>query len=297
MLQTKIETIDADMARKYLEHNMVNRHINHERVLAYKDELINGSWELNGESIKFNSDGEMIDGQHRLSAIIESGIPMTTVVTYGIDTEISSIDRGRPRSLRDSLIIGGMSTDIVSSASIAAAKLHYDIQRSKRLVSDISIKNFIEYYKDDLQKINVILSRRAHKKNKSIRNGVFCLAYLYALNVELSYSEIDTFSEIVQTGFYSNKSQSSAIVLRNDWLSGTLGTHNRLNRENMLYAIEKALSDFHAGYPRKVSYKAINTPTYSNNAKFRGIDSDELNKQEYQRQASKVRIDRRGETE
>lgn len=41
-------------------------------------------WSIHGDSIDFDSDGRLSNGQHRLVAIIESGLPQTFVVVEGV---------------------------------------------------------------------------------------------------------------------------------------------------------------------------------------------------------------------
>ena len=45
----------------------------------------NGEWKLNGKSICFDWNGRLLNGQHRLSAVVRSGVPLTTLVVRGLD--------------------------------------------------------------------------------------------------------------------------------------------------------------------------------------------------------------------
>ena len=55
-----------------------------------------GRWDVNGECIKINSAGHVVDGQHRLKACIEAGVPFTTWVLHGVD-QINNVDCGSRR--------------------------------------------------------------------------------------------------------------------------------------------------------------------------------------------------------
>lgn len=59
-------------------------------------------WDLNGESIKFDANGNLIDGQHRLLACIKANCSFRTVVFRGADRD-TNIDTGAKRSLVDIL--------------------------------------------------------------------------------------------------------------------------------------------------------------------------------------------------
>lgn len=269
-MDTRIETIDKDKASEYLSHNMVNRKLSQGRVSQYADSLARGDWQLNGESIKFNDKGEMIDGQHRLNAIIKSGVPMLTVVVYGISDDVSVMDRGRNRSVTDALLVEGFDKSIATNTCVAMAKLHYRTQIGSSNCSDSFVRKFIEENAEVLLRLNAILGRGSSKSShrQLVKNAPMELALFYALNVEVPWEEIEEFISIIKTGFYENRKQTSAIVLRNDLIGQIVGARAGGERVYATYAIEKAIYDFHHGNERKQSYKNINKPTYSNNIKF-----------------------------
>ena len=111
------ETIDPNKARVYLEGNDNNRPLSAKHVEYLAGEIRNDRWQMNGETIKFNG-SRLLDGQHRLHAIIKAGRPITTVVARGLDSEtFHTIDSGKKRSAADTLSVAGER----SSTRIAAA--------------------------------------------------------------------------------------------------------------------------------------------------------------------------------
>ena len=267
MVTTTIETIDTERAKLYLADNMVNRRLSQQRVIQYADSLRRGDWQLNGESIKFNDHGEMIDGQHRLSAIIYCNIPMTTVVMRGIDDGVSIIDRGRNRNLADSLLIEGISKSIANNTIIAIVKLHHYIQTSLSNCSDSFVREYIEAHADNLERVNSILTGDSHAPFK-IKAAPMGLAMFYAGETEVGFDELDKFAKAVRSGFYETRRETAAIVIRNDLINNPMRNSNLGARKYTCYAIEKAIYDYHHGIERKKSYRNVDKPTYSNNAKF-----------------------------
>jgi hypothetical protein len=84
-------------------------------VLAGK--LLRAEWQVNGDSIRFDSDGRLRDGQHRLQMVAQTGIAIDVVVVRGIEPgSFVTIDTGKKRSLSDVLAIRGE----VSAAHLAA---------------------------------------------------------------------------------------------------------------------------------------------------------------------------------
>lgn len=81
--------------------------------------MLKGEWDPNnGECIKIAKDGTLIDGQHRLYAIIKAGIPVQVMVMVGLDLSAQdTIDRGRKRNLADILTMRGDSRCTLLSAS------------------------------------------------------------------------------------------------------------------------------------------------------------------------------------
>jgi len=102
------ETITPAIAEKYLKKNTFNRPLSPGTVRRYAIDLENGLWVQNGETVKFNCDGTLIDGQHRLKAISNSGIPAKMIVVRGLEKKVfANIDNGRKRNLADLLAILG----------------------------------------------------------------------------------------------------------------------------------------------------------------------------------------------
>ena len=105
---TKTLDITPDMAAKMLELNSMNRNISQLNVTRYANDMASGAWDQNGETIKVAEDGTILDGQHRLWAIIESGVTVTMIVVYNVQKKaIGSIDSGIIRYFRDLLKIKG----------------------------------------------------------------------------------------------------------------------------------------------------------------------------------------------
>jgi hypothetical protein len=125
----EVITITPDIARRLLETNENNRPILRRTLRAMVHDILNGRWELNGESIIISKEGLLNDGQHRLEAVVEADTPIQSLVVFGVTRESrKTVDTGRSRKISDFLIMDG-----VSSASYAGtvAKLHY-LYRTKK---------------------------------------------------------------------------------------------------------------------------------------------------------------------
>jgi hypothetical protein len=109
-MHLRLETITPDMAAELLEnHNNHNRPLNRERVKLYKREMEESRWKETHQGIAIAEDGTLLDGQHRLAAIRESGIPVAMPVAYGLPVDSQkAMDQNRIRTLGDTLTTEGI---------------------------------------------------------------------------------------------------------------------------------------------------------------------------------------------
>lgn len=107
-MRSYIKTITPDVARQMLERNRRNRPISASNLSRLTNEIRSGMWRLNGETIIIDSDGGIHDGQHRLLAVVASGITIQSWVIEGVDPDsFSTVDSGKPRSGADVLAVDG----------------------------------------------------------------------------------------------------------------------------------------------------------------------------------------------
>ncbi len=97
----KLQRITPTTAKKWLaELNYEdNRNINERKVQFLARQLESGHWMINGATVCFDVEGQMIDGQHRLSAIVMAKKAAETFVVRNLETAAyTTIDQGWKRS-------------------------------------------------------------------------------------------------------------------------------------------------------------------------------------------------------
>lgn len=110
-MQIEIKTITPEVAAVMLENNPANRNIKRSHVDAMARDMAAGRWQTNGDAIRMNCDGSLIDGQHRLTACVKSGVPFQTVVISGLPSDVrATIDGGAKRSHGDRLAMTGVAS-------------------------------------------------------------------------------------------------------------------------------------------------------------------------------------------
>lgn len=94
--------VDPGLAAHWLQNNFVNRPMSEDTVKSYARDMINGVWIPTHQGVAFNDLDHLIDGQHRLSAIVMSGCTVRMMVTFGLPsvipghkmTTMDAVDRG-----------------------------------------------------------------------------------------------------------------------------------------------------------------------------------------------------------
>jgi hypothetical protein len=126
-MQLEFQVITPDYAAELLaNHNPNNRPLSRNHVTFIAQEMERGTFRAdNGDSIRFGADGNIIDGQHRLAAIVRSGKTVMMLVARGIEGDaFATIDIGKSRSISDIVGIDLRSAGInTPRGSVSSARL------------------------------------------------------------------------------------------------------------------------------------------------------------------------------
>lgn len=115
----EVMLVTPAMATLWLQSNTHNRHIRERAVFDYARDMAAGKWQQNGEAIKFAIDGTLLDGQHRLKAVIAAGVPVAMLVVTNLDPATQeTMDAGRKRSTADALSLRGEANSAVLASLI-----------------------------------------------------------------------------------------------------------------------------------------------------------------------------------
>jgi hypothetical protein len=80
-----IEMIDPSRAAEYLVHNTGNRRISRAHVEAIARDLTQDRWMFNAQAICFGRSGRLLNGQHRLQAVMLANREIEVPVVRGLD--------------------------------------------------------------------------------------------------------------------------------------------------------------------------------------------------------------------
>lgn len=123
-METTIELITPEKAAEYLSVNSGNRPLRKSHIATLAAEMKRGNWQCTHQGIAFNDQGILIDGQHRLHAVLLSGASIEIQVTRGVkapDHLALKIDLSARRSAGDLL---KMSSKVASVIYVLARMMN-----------------------------------------------------------------------------------------------------------------------------------------------------------------------------
>lgn len=127
-MKARVEKVSPSLARKWLERSeeFSQRGLRKKRIEKLVHAIQSGQWQVTHQGIALNDDGIVLDGQHRLHAIIQADETVQVLVMRGVSDEaFHSIDTGASRTPADSLKIAGYN-DTNVLAAVVKSLLVYD---------------------------------------------------------------------------------------------------------------------------------------------------------------------------
>lgn len=188
---SEIVTITPGIAAALLERNQANRKLKQARIGEMIADIQAGRWQLNGETIKISSDGFLNDGQNRLTAVVESGLPIRTFMAFGVARETqSSVDIGTPRTVADMV---GMRGDRYGNACASAARLLLMYESGlyssagTSTPSKLAVNDFYSAHRDEIAEA---VAKLSCAWTNHVGLGAFAAAYVVLDEVNPAYTPV-----------------------------------------------------------------------------------------------------------
>lgn len=154
MPKTKIITVSPKIAEVWLKNNNPrNRKLIEHVVDKYARDMTNDLWQFTGDPIQFDTDDNLLNGQHRLSAVIKSNKSQKFLIVEGLEPEAQdAIDTNAVRSAGQQLAMHGVSHG-PQLASIVRVLLKWNSGAitGKAAASTGEIINFVNENSETLQ--------------------------------------------------------------------------------------------------------------------------------------------------
>lgn len=257
-MHSELEKVTPFLAAAYLERNTKNRRMSSARVEAYAAAMQRGEWIFNGDSIRFSVDGALLDGQHRLSAVVKSGTTQNFLVVRGLPKNVfATIDTGAARTASDVIGLVGVKNQNVAAAG---ARMYLNWKRNgspgePNTKDRLSNAQILEFCSD-----NDLLDRAA----SYVAGNTFIKKFMSPSISCFSYLAFSDASEGMATSFLdevSNKTEifadSPAFLLRERLLEMS-GAKMKATKKDKTALVFKAFRLWRAGRKMKQLKVATN---------------------------------------
>ncbi len=125
-MEIRVETITPKIAQEWLDrsHDVTQRSLSKRRVNRFVHAMLEGQWQLTHQALALDDKERVIDGQHRLAAVIQAGqtkpdITLDMWVAHGADpASFDVVDTGAARTTADALKIAGYTNTNVLAAAV-----------------------------------------------------------------------------------------------------------------------------------------------------------------------------------
>ena len=222
-ITSQIVTITPAQASSWLDANKFhNRNLSDRNVDRIARDIKAGKWVFDGNPIRFDKENNILDGQHRLWAIVKSGKTVKSAVIRGLENEAKMvIDSGKSRSNTDFLHFQGYQNASVLAA-VARLSIGYkdngkDLWKWAQGTSAVRLTGQEIIAEVDANPnlegaVKATMGLRFSRKILSPATVAFCY-YLFA-SVEKNLTRVDKFFMDFETG--NNLHEDSPILsLRN----------------------------------------------------------------------------------
>lgn len=207
-IEVEVVMLTPELATEWLSHNTRNRNVAADNKNALVRAIKSGEFMLTGESIKFDWDGRLIDGQHRCLAVVAAGRAVPVVVVRGLDPDAQYvIDTGKRRNASEALQFAGYQNTfaLAGAARIAIlwgeGRLRVTTSSGEwnRRVSNVEIVEWVEKNPDIHESVSIgIRTSRSSPLVPSVAG--FAAFRLRQIDVDETASFFDDIAQMRTTG-------------------------------------------------------------------------------------------------
>lgn len=189
-IETVTMVIDPQVAQEMLETNENNRNVRKGNVNSLVAAMKRGSFRLSPQGISFDRDGKLIDGQHRLLAVVQSGCTVQMRVTMGCERDVFKVlDSGKNRNADDLRVQDGIDwltprvmsihKHILNQCSYA----HYCLQTEDVVTTALANEHFLRVADSVLELSNATNSKHSHPRPNMYETACMAECLLYDRDV------------------------------------------------------------------------------------------------------------------
>lgn len=280
--------ITPEMANEMLQYNTCNRSLSKNTVSKYANMMRQGEWYLSHQAIAF-AEGEkgnliLVDGQHRLAAVIQSGITVKFSVIYKA-AQTPYIDTVRNRTFIDNLNIYNKTTRYTKNMMSIFNLLTSIIKIRK--ITQTERQQFCDFYYDTFNVVDKI-----YKASKTKSGGCPLKAALFiAINENKNHSNL---YEVLSNYMYIfNTGNVSVDDINGDYVKEMRDHYYLLNRE---FSQINTISSFSTRRKKLTSIFLYSIECYINDRRYVfSIDMEDRLHKKIERLMNKINHDNKSE--
>lgn len=234
----RVLPVSPSVAREWLEKvHPNNRPASRTRIRAYAADMKAGRWYLSDQPITFDEEDFVVNGRHRLEAIVLSGVVVNFIVVRGIAKgAMLVLDSGKRRTTDEQLKIAGHSWPRGAGATVR--RIWQSVEyRTPRALTDSEVEGWLLNNGD-----SVVFA------HKHLAKGRMALAPIRAVIARAflsgkSKARLEKFAQVLTTGLMV-PGDEAAIYLRNRILEDTTPGRGAYARKVLYGLTEAALELF-----------------------------------------------------
>jgi hypothetical protein len=244
-MNTSLTFVTPKIAAQLLFNNEANRNLRNRVVDKYARDMLDGNWKTTHQGIAIYSDGNIADGQHRLSAIIQSGVSVHMLITTGMNKDASEgIDTNAPRSISDVIRLSGADSFVSSKDAVSATRALMVLATGvKSAHSPSVIRAYIEKNNNSIKLVSELFTKNTRGLSSAYMRAALIAAHMRGISTK----NIERFVNILMSGIIEGDHENSAIRLREFLIFGSHG--GQKDMYSIAKRTQRAIQLFDLGKP------------------------------------------------
>ncbi len=240
-MKSRVELITPEMACEWLKRNTRNRPVNRGHLDRLVRDLKANRWVLTHQGIAFGIDGTLLDGQHRLTAIAEAGIPAMCVVWDDVaEQSILGMDQGKDRNGKDVMAIADGEKLSVREAACVNAMIKGMMLSPVTLTAQEQASSYREHLDAARFALALLPAKKVGLKRAQVA-AVVARAY-YTVDHDL----LRRFCAALMSGLVKGDIDATVIVLR-DYLLSSGSNGSSTTQAETYRKVARALDAYRKG--------------------------------------------------
>lgn len=198
----RILAVTPEMAERWLGYNIINRPFRNHQAIKLESDMLSGRWLFDGAPIRFDEHGNLIDGQHRLTAVMRTGLTFPFSVMQGLPSQAQDVmDLNAKRTAADQLAFRGVRNSGFVAASVRLFLLHHNglLFKDTHRKAEVTEAVITAYVDANHETIESMLSMGNEvQRNRGVQPSLAGAAALLFLNIDADAAR--DFFHLLHTG-------------------------------------------------------------------------------------------------